>query len=130
MVATSFSEVIESFESSFMDKKELPDDLVNLWLIKAIGDFSTEISPLKYNKETQEFEEDLDRYVIDTLAKLIKIYYLERTVSYVDKVASVVGKDLSVNGQNGLQNYTHKELDIMKSDIIKAYNNLKPTAYN
>ena len=129
-MATKFSDIIESFESTFMDKKQLPDTLVHLWLIKAIGDFSIEITPLPYNEEAQEFDNVLDRYTIDTLAKLMKVYYLEREYSRVNKIASIVGKDLSVNSGMSLSKYTSEELQTMKSDIIAAFNNLKPTAYN
>lgn len=129
-MATQLSDVIESFESSFMDKKEIPDSLEMMWLKKAIAQFCVEISPLKYDEELGEFDYDLDQYTIDVLATMIKIYYLERELSRVDKIASIVGKDLSINGTNGLQKYTQEELFSVKRDLIEMLDNLKPTAYN
>lgn len=129
-MATQFSEVIESFHSSFMDKTEIPDSLELMWLKKAIAEFSTEISPLEYDEELSEFSETLDQYVIDTLAIMMKVMYLQRHYSKVNKIASIVGRDLSVNGTNGLQKYTKDELEIVKADLAERISNLKPTAYS
>lgn len=129
-MATNYSDVIESFESSFMDKREIPESLELMWLIKAIGDYSIEISPLIHDEELQEFDTDLDRYTIDVLAKIMKVYYLEREYSRVNKIASIVGKDLSINGQGNLSKYTEDELKKTKADLIEMYDNLKPSAYN
>ena len=129
-MATQLSDVIESFESSFMDKKEIPDSLEMMWLEKAIGQYSVEISPLEYDKELGEFYLDLDRYTIDVLATMIKIYYLEREVSRVNKIASIVGKDLSVNSGMSLSKYAQEELIVVKANLIEMLDNLKPSAYN
>lgn len=129
-MATKLSDVIESFESSFMDKKELSDDLVMMWLKKAISQYGVEIEPLEYNEELGEFNSDLNEYVTGTLAVMMKVYYLEREISRVNKIASVVGKDLSINGQNGLQKYTQQELVDVRADLIERLDNLKPPAYN
>lgn len=129
-MATQLSDVIESFESSFMDKKELPDSLEMMWLKKAIGQYSMEISPLVYDEELEVFDSDLDRYTIDVLATIMKVYYLEREYSRVNKIVSIVGKDLSINGQGNLSKYTEDELRKVKADLVEMYDNLKPTAYN
>ena len=129
-MATKLSEVIESFHSSFMDKKEVPDSLETVWLRKAIGQYSVEISPLEFDEELGEFESDINRYIIDVLATTMKVYYLEREYSRVNKIASIVGKDLSVNGQSNLSKYTEDELNKTKTSLIEMYDNLKPTAYN
>lgn len=127
---TTFSDVIDSFESSFMDKKELPITLETMWFKKAVGQFSTEIEPLTYDEVLEQFNSELSQYVIDTLGTMIKVYYLERELSRVNKIASIIGKDLSVNGSNGLQKYTKNELDSVKSDLVERLEKLKPSAYN
>lgn len=127
---TTFSDVIDSFESSFMDKKELPITLEAIWFKKAVGQFSTEIEPLSYDEVLKQFDSELSQYVIDTLGAMIKVYYLERELSRVNKIASIVGKDLSVNGNNGLQKYTKNELNSVKSDLVERLEKLKPSAYN
>lgn len=129
-MTTTFSEVIESFESSFADKKEIPESLINMWLIKAIGDYGVEISPLNFDLELEEFDSEIDRYTIDTLALMIKIKYIEREYNKNVKIASIVGKDLSINGTNGLQKYTKDDLEKSKQDLIERLDNLKPTAYS
>ena len=129
-MATQLSEVIESFHSSFMDKTEIPNSLEMMWLKKAIAEYGTEISPLEYDEEIGEFSETIDQYVIDTLATMMKVMYLQRHYSKVNKIASIVGKDLSVNGSNGLQKYAEDELIKTQADVEDRLYNLKPTAYN
>lgn len=129
-MATTFSDVIESFESSFMDKKEIPESLMKMWLVKSIGKYSVELSPLVFDEELEEFDSVLDRYTIDILAATMKVYYLEREYSRVNKIASIVGKDISVNGNSNLSKYTEDELTKTKTELSEMYNNLKPTAYN
>lgn len=129
-MATTFSDVIESFESSFMDKKEIPESLEKIWLVKAIGKYSVEISPLTFDEDLEEFDSDLDRYTIDILATTIKVYYLEREYSRVNKIASIVGKDLSVNSSMSLSKYTEDELRKTKFELSEMYEDLKPPAYN
>lgn len=129
-MATKLSDVIENFESSFMDKKEIPESLEIMWLKKAIAQYSVEIEPLDYDEELGVFSKELDDYVINVLATMIKIYYMEREVSRVNKIAAIVGKDLSVNGTYGLQKYAKDELLQIKSDLIEMLDNLKPPAYN
>ena len=129
-MATQLSEVIESFHSSFMDKTEIPNSLEMMWLKKAIAEYGTEISPLEYDEEIGEFSETIDQYVIDTLATMMKVMYLQRHYSKVNKIASIVGKDLSVNGSNGLQKYAEDELSKTKADLEDRLYNLIPTAYN
>ena len=66
---TTADDVIQSFESTFADKTPLPDSLVFQWLKKAIARYSMEIDDLTFDVETKEFSEDLDQYVIDTMAE-------------------------------------------------------------
>ena len=130
MIATQFSEVIDSFHSIIMDKQEIPASLEMMWLKKAIAEYGVVLSPLEYNEEAGEFTETISQYIIDTLATMMKVMYLQRHYSKVNKIASIVGRDLSVNGTNGLQKYTKDELEIVKADLAEKISNLKPTAYS
>lgn len=130
IINTTNLDIIESFESSFQDKKIIPFDLEMMWLKKANAEFKTEIHDLEYDEELGEYSKSLDQYIVDTLAKMIKVYYLERELSRVNKIASIVGKDLSVNGTNGLQKYTKEEYITVKAELEERLYNLKPTAYN
>lgn len=123
-MATQFQEVIDSFESIIMDKKEIPQSLEQMWLRKAVAELSIETSPLVYKDEEGEFDSDIGQYVIDTLALMMKSYYVAREVSKNNKIASIVGKDISVNGTNGLQKYSKEEYDTIKFEVSEMIANL------
>lgn len=129
MSNTTANEIIQSFESSFVDKKVLPESLEMEWLKKAIGRFSIELDPLNFDEEVQEFDCKLDRYAIDTLAAFMKQMYMERQWSLVNKRVSIVGKDLSVGASDNSKKYTQEELSYAESQSIDMIENQKPTAY-
>ena len=126
---TCVSDVIDSFEASFQDKSIIPLELELLWLKKAVAQYSIEIDPITMADE-QTFDGELDQYVIDTLAQMMKVYYMEREVSKVNKRVSIVSKDISIDGNNGSKTAAKNELDynVIKATIMAA--NQKPTAYN
>ena len=109
-MATHFSEVIDSFHSIIMDKKEIPESLELMWLKKAVAELSIATSPIEYTDENSEFCSDIGQYIVDTLALLMKSYY--------------VGKDLSINGNNGLQKYSKEEYDTIRVEISEMISNL------
>lgn len=129
MATTNAQEIIDSFESSFGDKRVLPESLEMVWLKKAIGRYSTELDPLNFDEELLEFDCKLDRYVIDTLAEFMKQLYMERQYSIVNKRISIVGKDLSWDASTNSKKYTKEELDYTANKSIDMVENQKPTAY-
>lgn len=129
MANTLATEVIESFESSFADKQVLPFDLEMIWFKKAIGRYSAELEQLIFDDVKQEFDRELDRYTVDTLAEFMKQLYLERQYSLINKRVSIVGKDLSLDGGNGQKNHTKNELDYIYRKASEMVENQKPTAY-
>ena len=129
MATTNAQEIIDSFESSFGDKRVLPESLEMVWLKKAIGRYSTELDPLNFDEELLEFDCKLDRYIIDTLAEFMKQLYMERQYSIVNKRISIVGKDLSWDASTNSKKYTKEELDYTSSKSIDMVENQKPTAY-
>lgn len=129
MANTTASEVYDSFESSFQDKKVLPNSLELMWLKKAIARYGIELSPLVFDSELLEFDKELDQYTIDILAEIMKLFYMEREVSRQNKIASIVGKDISLNGNNGLQKYNENELIVIRSNVAEMISKLKQTAY-
>ena len=129
MSNTTANEVIQSFESSFVDKKVLPESLEMEWLRKAIGRFSIELDPLNFDVELNEFDCRLDRYVIDTLAEFMMQLYQERQVSLVNKRVSIVGKDLSIDGSNGAKTAEKAHLEYIREKASDMVENQKPTAY-
>lgn len=126
---TKAIEVFRSFESSFQDKSIIPESLELEWLLKATARYSVELDPIEFNEETMQFNCPLNRYAIDTLGAFMKQYYQERELSKVNKRVSIVGKDISIDGNNGSKTAAREELnyDRCKSDQMIA--NQMPTAY-
>lgn len=129
MENTTANDVIQSFESSFVDKRIIPESLELEWLRKAIGRFSVELDPLVFDDELLEFDCKLDRYVIDTLAEFMLQMYQERQVSLVNKRVSIVGKDLSIDGSNGTKTAEKSHLEYIRERASDMVENQKPTAY-
>lgn len=125
---THVDEVFDSFESTFQDKVVVPDDLRDMWLRKAIREFSTEVSPLSVNEEGY-FESRLSANEVDVLGMLMKLYYQERQVSKVNKRASIVTRDFSFDGTNGTKNSEKAHLEWVQTRVKELLDNLKPTAY-
>ena len=129
MQNTTAKEVFDSFEASFKDKNIIPEDLELQWLLKAVARYSVELQPIKFNTETKEFDCELDRYVIDTLGAFMKQSYQEREVSKVNKRVSIVGKDISIDGNNGSKTAAREELRYDESKSEAMISNQLPTAY-
>lgn len=125
---TTAFDVLKFFESSFVDKHEIPESLEMVWLDKAIGRYSIELDPLNYNHELLEFDTELNRYVIDTLSVFMKEYYQERQVSLANKRISIVGKDISIDGSNGAKSAEKSHLDYIGEKARKMVSNQLPTA--
>lgn len=131
MANTQAQEIYDAFESTFSDKKEIPESLELQWLKMAIGRYNVEIAIdelLEFDDELLEFSKRLDQYVVSTLGQIIRELYQEREFSRATKIASIVGKDLSVNGTNGLQKYSKEELDYHSKKLRDMIENQKPTA--
>lgn len=129
MANTTAQDVFDSFESSFQDKKEIPQALELEWLKKAVGRFSVEVDLLDFDATNMTFSTELDRYVIDTLGAFMKQSYQEREVSKVNKRISIVSRDFSIDGNNGSKNAARNELLYDESKSAQMVDNQKPTAY-
>lgn len=126
---TKANEVIQSFESSFADKSVLPVSLEMEWFKKAVGRYSAELSDLNFDVELNQFDTELDRYVIDTLAEFMKQSYQERQYSKVNKRISITGKDLGIDGSNGSKTSTKAELVYVSEKANTMVGNQKVTAF-
>lgn len=130
MAVTTAKEVFDSFEASFQDKSQIPTSLELLWLKKAVAQYSIEIAEVSLDDQAVDFTEQLDQYVIDTLAQMMKVYYMEREVSKVNKRVSIVSKDISIDGNNGSKTAAKNELDYNDMKSIVMVSNQKTPAYN
>lgn len=126
---TKANDVIDSFESSFQDKVEIPTELEMVWLRKAIGRYSERIGELNYDSLVMEFDSRLKQSTIDLLGAYMKLFYQEREVSKVNKRASIVTKDLSWDGTNGTKTAEKSHLEYVLAEILHLENDLKDTAY-
>ena len=126
---TKANDVIDSFESSFQDKVEIPTELEMVWLRKAIGRYSERIGELNYDPLVMEFDSRLKQSTIDLLGAYMKLFYQEREVSKVNKRASIVTKDLSWDGTNGAKTAEKSHLEYVLAEILHLENDLKDTVY-
>ena len=115
MVNTTAQEVFDSFESSFKDKVVIPEALEIVWLKKAVGRYSIELSPINFDSDVLEFDRKLDQYSIDTLAAFMKQSYQEREVSRINKQVSITGRDVSITMGQGGKTAVKEELDYCDS---------------
>lgn len=127
---TEADEIIQSFESNFADKNELPSTLELMWLKKAVARYSTEIEEVEYDEEEEVFSIKLSQYAIDTMANYMWQLYQEREVSKVNKRVSIVGKDLSYDGSGQTKKYASEELSYIAHKSSEMTEHQKPPAYN
>ena len=59
---TTYTEVINSFHSTFQDKVLIPEGLEKVWFLKAVGKYSFEIDSINFDEELNEFDSKLKRY--------------------------------------------------------------------
>ena len=127
---TSAEDIIQSFESNFADKHELPVSLEYMWLKKAVARYSTELEEIGFDDDEQEFCCQLSQYAIDTIANYMWQLYQEREVSKVNKRVSIIGKDISWNSTGNLNKYNSEELGYISNKSSEMTEHQKPPAYN
>lgn len=130
MENTTAQEVFDCFESSFGDKKVIPFELELIWLKRAISRYSVEVEPLAFSEESLEFDSPLDGYVIDTLGTFMRLFYQEREWSRVNKMVSIVGEDVSIDGQGHTKTAAKDETEYYKEKSDKMAANHMQTAYS
>lgn len=127
---TTAQDVYDSFESSFADKTVIPEALELQWLKKAVGRYSVELEALSFDPVSSEFDTDIGQYAIDTLAMFMKQCYQEREVSRINKQISIVGKDLSIDGQGHTKTAAKEELAYIERQSELMSFRQKQTAYD
>ena len=128
-INTIAKDVFDSFESSFQDKTIVPESLELLWLKKAVARYTVELDPITFNEETNEFDDKLDQYIVDTLAMFMLQMYDEREWSRVNKQVSIVGKDVSVDGAGHTKTAAKAKAEYSNAESEKMIANQKATAY-
>lgn len=135
---TTYKDVVDVFEATFQEKSQLNSDLVFQWFSMAVEEFSREIEPLVFDKDTDSFlyydkNENLiplPYLYIQILGYTIKRYYCERQYDRIIKRTNIIGKDLTLNNTSADKAHAKEELDYVDTKIAEFYDKLLPTAYN
>ena len=134
MADISFTEVYNAFEATFADKIEIDETLEYQWLKMAVAEWNIELADenitLTIDEDSKNISPAIDQYNIDLLGAMMKEFYQEREFSRVNKIGSIVGKDLSVNSGMSLSKYSKEDLENAKENVAQMLNKLKPTAYS
>lgn len=128
-MAKTYDDAISSFESTFQDKYEIPEDLVEQFFIDALSQYELEIGDTGYDTGSEEFPSDFKQYQIMTIAYLMKVKYCERELSRVNKIMNIIGKDISMNDSGGAKRATKEELQIELDRANGFLDKQKTTAY-
>lgn len=104
------TDVIDSFETLIRERVPLPQGLVELWFEQALGQYELEIGDAGYNRDAGAFAEWVNRAVITTLGYMMKVMYVERELSRVNKINNIITNDIKLNGNGETKKYTYNEL--------------------
>ena len=103
-------DVIDSFETLIRERTPLPQGLVELWFEQALGQYELEIGDAGYDRNKGAFGNTVKRAVITTLAYMMKVMYVERELSRVNKINNIITNDIKLNGNGETKKYTYNEL--------------------
>lgn len=107
---TTKDEVIQSFHSHPMEKKELPEGLEDEWFVSALSQYELEIDTLEYDFDTNKFNDKLNNAVIYTLGLIMYQEYLTRELSRTLKINGFRGRDVQMTGSDTAKRMTYSEL--------------------
>lgn len=127
---TTANEVFQYFETYMRDKEVIPEVLELYWLKRAVARYTLELEPLEFNEELMEFDCKLSGTVIDTLAAMMEQMYQHRQVSKVNKRASIVTKDISIDTVSNTKTAEKNLLDYDTDVCDYMIHHQKTSAYN
>lgn len=127
---TTENDVIQSFHSHPMAKKELPEGLEHQFFLSALALYELEISDLKYDEELGEFENDIGRNVVYTLGMLMYVEFLTRELSRIEKLNGFYGKDIQMTGSDGSKRITLSDLQLEINRVQELLHKQKDHSYN
>lgn len=119
------SDVIDSFETIIRERTPLPQGLVELWFEQALGQYELEIGDVDYHRESGTFGDGVKRAMITTLAYMMKVMYVERELSRVNKINNIITNDIKLNGNGETKKYTYNELLEEKASAADYINKQK-----
>lgn len=137
MANTTYFDVVNVFEATFQERVVIDSTLVKQWFDMSLQEFATEIEPLNFDNDIEQFiyldkngnEIALPYLYIMVLGYTIKRYYCERQYDKIVKRTNIIGKDITLNNTDADKKNAKTELDYVNRMINDFYDKLKPTAY-
>lgn len=109
---TTEIDVLQSFHSHPMTKKELPQSLEHQFFLSALAYYELEIEELNYDENLQEFNSKLKQSTIFTLGMLMYVEFLTRELSRIEKLNGFHGKDIQLTGSDSAKKITKEDLEL------------------
>lgn len=129
MEEQGYAQVLPFFESLFMVKYPLDDELIYQWFISAIGRYELELCKLHYNFTTKKFEKPLDIISMQLLGYMMLEEFQLREVTRIQSLNGIQSKDLSITGMGDSKRITRLNLQDIRSEINKLLFKLKNNSY-
>ena len=130
ILLTSIQDVRDVFDAIFTDEQIVGDGIFEQWFKMAVGEYSREIEPIKYNSESGTFDVELPQYVITLLGLIVKRFYCERKYNKIIKKNNIIAKDITLNATDSSKARAKEELDYVNLTIKELFSKLKTSAYN
>lgn len=127
---TTENDVIQSFHSHPMAKKELPEGLEHQFFLNALALYELEIEELGYIDSENAFAGEIDRGAILTLGMLMYVEFLTRELSRIEKLNGFHGKDIQMTGSDGSKRITLSDLELEINRVQELLHKQKNHAYN
>ncbi len=129
-IPTTENDVIMSFHSHPMAKKELPEGLEHQFFLNALAMYELEITELGYDEDNRVFLGKIAGGAILTLGMLMYVEFLTRELSRMEKLNGFHGKDIQMTGSDGSKRITLSDLELEISRVQELLHKQKNHAYN
>ncbi len=127
---TTENDVIQSFHSHPMAKKELPEGLEHQFFLNALAMYELEITELGYDEDNRVFLGKISSSAILTLGMLMYVEFLTRELSRIEKLNGFHGKDIQMTGSDGSKRVTLFDLELEINRVQELLHKQKTHAYN
>ena len=129
-IPTTEDDVIRSFHSHPMIKKEFPEGLEHQFFINALAIYELEITGLHYDEDINAFRHNIGGNVVYTLGMLMYVEYLTRELSRIEKLNGFHGKDIQMTGSDGSKRITYADLELEITRVQELLHKQKQHAFN
>lgn len=130
IINTTEDDVIESFHSHPMAKKELPLGLEHQFFLNALAEYELEIEELSFDEDICEFGNKLNRSTVLTLGMMMYVNYLTRELSRIEKLNGFYGKDIHMTGNDTSKRVTLSDLQLEINRVQELLHKQKQHSYS